>query len=419
MSETLMTIKEIADRLGVPESNIRYYRDKYECFLPFVGKGRKRRYRPEAVGVFERIIQAVHEQHSPEQIASALRGESAAARPVQQPSELSRLESVLGNHLREQVRALTRLTEILGSAEEIRARREQDAFALKELREGFARLSDRTARLETALSESATATAPPPSAPLTENILPMVDRGMSRLQAQIDTLRADLETVGRRRDEEADMLRELSANHAAGIGRTVDEAVAPLRESISHADHQAAAAQEAALRAVDTLGGRIEALEQRLAARSEELPILQEDIGARIAALEERRQPEAPFVDTDALEHRVSELEKNLSAVHATLFDAGYVGSDLASPGLDSREMERRLVQLEELPARIAVCRDNVEKLAEALHAFESKRNATSDRHDAEIEELKKYVKTCWLAIRRIADHRRGDAPRPEKDSGP
>ena len=56
MSDELLTIKEIARQLDLPESNIRYYRDRFEDFLPYVGEGRKRRYKPEALDVFRFIV---------------------------------------------------------------------------------------------------------------------------------------------------------------------------------------------------------------------------------------------------------------------------------------------------------------------------------------------------------------------------
>lgn len=54
--EKLYTIKELAEELKVPESTLRYYRDRFEEFIPTVGKGRKRRYKKEAIDVFSLII---------------------------------------------------------------------------------------------------------------------------------------------------------------------------------------------------------------------------------------------------------------------------------------------------------------------------------------------------------------------------
>lgn len=72
MAENLLTIKEIAKRLDVPESNIRYYRDRFEDFLPSLGEGRKRRYKPEALEVFRFIVQGYKNDLNTEQITHRL-----------------------------------------------------------------------------------------------------------------------------------------------------------------------------------------------------------------------------------------------------------------------------------------------------------------------------------------------------------
>lgn len=75
MSEEYLTIKEIARRLEVPESNIRYYRDRFHEFLPAVGQGRKKRYKPQALEVFRYIVQAYQNDLSTDQIVYKLQQE--------------------------------------------------------------------------------------------------------------------------------------------------------------------------------------------------------------------------------------------------------------------------------------------------------------------------------------------------------
>ncbi|MBT8763078.1 MerR family transcriptional regulator [Desulfohalobiaceae bacterium Ax17] len=72
MSDELLTIKEIAHRLNVPESNIRYYRDKFERFLPYIGQGRKRRYKPEALEVFALIVNEFAQNKNSEEVEKIL-----------------------------------------------------------------------------------------------------------------------------------------------------------------------------------------------------------------------------------------------------------------------------------------------------------------------------------------------------------
>ncbi|MBP2799567.1 helix-turn-helix domain-containing protein, partial [Escherichia coli] len=51
MASKLLTIAEIAKQLEIPESTVRFYRDRFEPFIPFVGEGRKKRYLPDAAEV--------------------------------------------------------------------------------------------------------------------------------------------------------------------------------------------------------------------------------------------------------------------------------------------------------------------------------------------------------------------------------
>ncbi len=73
MTQKLLTVKEIAKQLDQPESNIRYYRDRFEEYIPFEGKGRKRRYYPEAIDVFDYISSRLKENAAYEDILNGLK----------------------------------------------------------------------------------------------------------------------------------------------------------------------------------------------------------------------------------------------------------------------------------------------------------------------------------------------------------
>lgn len=68
----LLTISEIAKRLKQPESTVRYWRNKFDDFIPSVGSGRKKRYRPEAIRVFTLIADLSAEELPSEDIAERL-----------------------------------------------------------------------------------------------------------------------------------------------------------------------------------------------------------------------------------------------------------------------------------------------------------------------------------------------------------
>jgi DNA-binding transcriptional MerR regulator len=124
MAEDLLTIKEIAKRLDVPESNIRYYRDRFEDFLPSLGEGRKRRYKPEALEVFRCIVQGYKNDLNTEQITHRLMtrfprnlepAESRDPEHISVPaaSETQPLSSFQDSLLQSQARTLEHVTQAL------------------------------------------------------------------------------------------------------------------------------------------------------------------------------------------------------------------------------------------------------------------------------------------------------------------
>jgi len=49
------SVKQMAEVAGIPESTIRYYRDRHKDFIPYTGKGRRRRYTEESLEILLRI----------------------------------------------------------------------------------------------------------------------------------------------------------------------------------------------------------------------------------------------------------------------------------------------------------------------------------------------------------------------------
>ena len=72
MTQDLLTITGIAQKLGMPESTVRYYRNKFPDFIPAVGEGRKRKYRPEALEVITLIEKMFRENRPVAEIAERL-----------------------------------------------------------------------------------------------------------------------------------------------------------------------------------------------------------------------------------------------------------------------------------------------------------------------------------------------------------
>lgn len=72
MSGKLLTIAEIAKQLDIPESTVRFYRDRFESFVPSVGEGRKKRYLPEAAEVLRFIAESFKRNETATEIEEAL-----------------------------------------------------------------------------------------------------------------------------------------------------------------------------------------------------------------------------------------------------------------------------------------------------------------------------------------------------------
>ncbi len=68
----LLKVSDIAKRLEIPESTVRYYRDRFPQFVPAVGEGRSKRYRPEALAVLRFIAESLRSGLPAEEVETAL-----------------------------------------------------------------------------------------------------------------------------------------------------------------------------------------------------------------------------------------------------------------------------------------------------------------------------------------------------------
>lgn len=74
----LLTLKQLAEQLGLPESTVRYYRDTYIDQIPSVGTGRRRRYPPEAAAILRTIAEGYASGSSRSQVQVRLSRSSGA-----------------------------------------------------------------------------------------------------------------------------------------------------------------------------------------------------------------------------------------------------------------------------------------------------------------------------------------------------
>lgn len=69
----LLTLSAIAEQLDLPESTVRYHVKKFSLFIPAIGEGRQRRYRPEAVEVLRMIAEMLKRNQTATEVAEYLR----------------------------------------------------------------------------------------------------------------------------------------------------------------------------------------------------------------------------------------------------------------------------------------------------------------------------------------------------------
>ncbi len=89
----LLTIADIARALDLPESTVRYYRDRFSEFVPSVGEGRTRRYRAEALEVLRCIADAMRARTPAEDVRAALQARFPVTVEPQQQSAATQQQS--------------------------------------------------------------------------------------------------------------------------------------------------------------------------------------------------------------------------------------------------------------------------------------------------------------------------------------
>ncbi|WP_027417413.1 MerR family transcriptional regulator [Aneurinibacillus terranovensis] len=89
-----LTISDISKQLGLEESTIRFYRNKFEKYIPFVGQGSSRRYYAASVEIFRFINQAFKKDLNVLEIEEAL---NKSSRKESQKDILEQQKSLLAS----------------------------------------------------------------------------------------------------------------------------------------------------------------------------------------------------------------------------------------------------------------------------------------------------------------------------------
>ncbi|MBO4300407.1 MAG: MerR family transcriptional regulator [Desulfovibrio sp.] len=70
--EGLLSIADISRHFSLPESTTRYYCKRFSAFVPSVGEGRRRRYRPETLEVIATILEQMQKSRTAAAVEDAL-----------------------------------------------------------------------------------------------------------------------------------------------------------------------------------------------------------------------------------------------------------------------------------------------------------------------------------------------------------
>jgi DNA-binding transcriptional MerR regulator len=68
----VLSVAEIARELELPESTVHYWKNRFAQHLPSVGRGRQKRFKPEAVDVFATISRLLKEGHTARDVMDQL-----------------------------------------------------------------------------------------------------------------------------------------------------------------------------------------------------------------------------------------------------------------------------------------------------------------------------------------------------------
>lgn len=68
----VLSVAEIARELELPESTVHYWKNRFAQHLPSVGRGRQKRFKPEAVEVFATISRLLKEGHTARDVMDQL-----------------------------------------------------------------------------------------------------------------------------------------------------------------------------------------------------------------------------------------------------------------------------------------------------------------------------------------------------------
>lgn len=196
----MLTIAEIAKRYDLPESTARFYCKRFREFLPHVGQGKRRRYLPEALPVFEAILEEMAQSKNASMVVTRLEKKYPRASPARAASRTDAEEFRQQRPFLEQDHSLERVEQLFQKQTEVLER--------------IAGLLDSLARGQAATTE------PPPAGATTranENMnarLHAVEDSVADLREETRSLRSIQDQAERIQQQDLEQLRKWLAHLA-------------------------------------------------------------------------------------------------------------------------------------------------------------------------------------------------------------
>jgi DNA-binding transcriptional MerR regulator len=462
MPQDLLTIKEIAGRLDLPESNIRYYRDKFEEYLPHVGQGRKRRYLPQALEVFTVIAENLRANTPSEEIAMELSrrypktpqiqdGHDGLVRwPDAGPDPISAL-------LKSQAKALEDLSGLLKGQLENAPRVDLLRKEQQQIKRALLQLWRRQEKIKGMLSGQCQTGPDHRTDELLDRLHalervvergnspdPVIQSEMDRFDAQIEILAARTEALEEKLHSREDQ-RALPEGSGAEFEDLLLERIQGVEERLNAASlemHREMERTEQSLlevhRSLSSLSrlDLIEAEMSELAPQSGletmeqgvlKLSTILEMLGGRVAALEEglaalpgQGELETLRIDLsrrssaqDRMERSIGEqssamaqLRAETSLIRPSLKQLNDLGSSLNALVERLDGVEARLADQEKTPSPIDDLNSlsaTISRLNHSLESMSARVTGLEQKLGSEIDRLNTYVHTCWSGVQKVS----------------
>ncbi|MCD7984792.1 MAG: MerR family transcriptional regulator [Desulfovibrio sp.] len=187
-TEGLLSIADISRHFSLPESTTRYYCKRFAAFIPSVGEGRRRRYRPETLEVIAAILEQMQTSRTAAAVENTLLARfprNALAVPGPEPCPVRQVENLVAELLP------TAALQLL----------ERQTQALESIAQLMHAVIERLPQTGAAASETARENQQLRSD--VENLRVLLHASEKTQQADLDQLRAWMTRVIQRRDKTA------------------------------------------------------------------------------------------------------------------------------------------------------------------------------------------------------------------------